>query len=96
MALDNQMLIIPSSTSVGVDQCQSVTIVGDNIRESDEMFQVLVTPADSDDTVAGSSTFNITINSEPGDGMPCSTVPSNCEPRNSMPCCTSLSGHYNK
>ena len=72
MALDNQMLIIPSSSSVGAERCQSVTIVGDNIRESDEMFQVLVTPVDSDDTVEGSSTFNITINSEPGDGMYCS------------------------
>ena len=66
------MLIIPSSSSVGAERCQSVTIVGDNIRESDEMFQVSVTPADSDDTVAGSSTFSITINSEPGDGMCCS------------------------
>lgn len=66
------MLIIPSSSSVGVDWCQSVTIVGDNIRESDEMFQVSVIPADIDDTVTGSSTFSITINSEPGDGMSCS------------------------
>ena len=67
------MLTIPSSTSVGVNQCQSVIIVGDNIRESDEMFQVLVTPADSDDMVTGSSTFSITINSEPGDSMSCYT-----------------------
>ena len=72
--LDTLMLTFPSSTSVGVNQCQSVTIVGDNIRENDEMFQVLVTPADSDDMVTGSSTFNITINSEPGDSMSCYTT----------------------
>ena len=69
VALDNQLLTIPSSTALGVNVCQTVTIVGDNIVESNEMFQVVVTPADSDDQVSDPPRFTITITSEPGDGM---------------------------
>ena len=65
--LDNLILTIPSSTSVGVEQCQSVTIVGDNIRESDEMFQVLVTPVNSEDSITGPDTVTVTILDD-GDG----------------------------
>ena len=69
VALDNQLLTIPSSTTLGVNECQTVTIVGDNIMENNEMFQVVVTPVDSDDQVSGTPRFTITITSEPGDGM---------------------------
>ena len=61
------MLIIPSSSSVGVDRCQSVTIVGDNIRESDEMFQVLATPVNAKDSIVGPDTVTVTIVDD-GDG----------------------------
>ena len=67
MALDNLILIIPSSTSVGGEQCQSVTIVGDNIRESDEMFQVLVTPVNPEDSITGPDTVTVTVLDD-GDG----------------------------
>ena len=63
------MLIIPSSSSVGVDWCQSVTIVGDNIRESDEMFQVLATPVNAKDSIIGPDTVTVTIVDD-GDGKP--------------------------
>ena len=61
------MLIIPFSSSVGVDRCQSVTIVGDNIRESDEMFQVLATPVNAKDSIIGPDTVTVTIVDD-GDG----------------------------
>ena len=61
------MLIIPSSSSVGVVWCQSVTIVGDNIRESDEMFQVLVTPVNAKDSIIGPDMVTVTILDD-GDG----------------------------
>ena len=61
------MLTIPSSTSVGINQCQSVTIVGDNIRESDEMFQILVTPVNPEDSITGPDTVTVTILDD-GDG----------------------------
>ena len=48
--------------------CGSVTIVGDNIMENEEMFQVMVTPDDSDDQVVGTPRFTITIASDSGDG----------------------------
>ena len=37
--------------------------------ENDEVFQVLVTPDDSDDQISGTPHFTITITSESGDGM---------------------------
>jgi len=37
--------------------------------ENEEMFQVMVTPNDSDDQITGTPCFTITIASESGDGM---------------------------
>jgi len=51
VALDNLLLTFPSNSAVGASVCESVTIVGDNIIENDEVFQVLVTPDDSDDQI---------------------------------------------
>jgi len=59
---------IPSNSAVGTSACGSVTIVGDDIVENDEVFQVLVTPDDSDDQILGTPRFTITITSESGDG----------------------------
>jgi len=69
VALDNLLLTFSSNSAVGTSMCGSVTIVGDNIVENEEMFQVMVTPDDSDDQIVGTSHFTITIASEPGDGM---------------------------
>ena len=61
-------MTIPSNSAVGASACGSVTIVGDDIVENDEVFQVMVTPDDSDDQIAGTPRFTITITSESGDG----------------------------
>ena len=61
-------MTIPSNSAVGASACGSVTIVGDDIVENDEVFQVLVTPEDSDDQISGTPRFTITITSESGDG----------------------------
>jgi len=67
--LENLLLTFPSNSAVGTSMCGSVTIVGDDIVENDEVFQVLVTPDDSDDQITGTPRFTITITSESGDGM---------------------------
>jgi len=69
VALDNLLLTFPSNSAVGASVCESVTIVGDNIMENDEVFQVLVSSDDSDDQITGTPRFTITITSESGDGM---------------------------
>jgi len=69
IALENLLLTFPSNSAVGTSMCGSVTIVGNNIVENEEMFQVMVTPDDSDDQIVGTPRFTITIVSESGDGM---------------------------
>jgi len=69
VALDNLRLTIPSNSAVGASACGSVTIVGDDIAENEEVFQVLVITDDSDDQISGTPRFTITITSESGDGM---------------------------
>ena len=66
MALDNdyfpilnQPLTIPSSTPVGGQVCMPVVIIGDEIREPSELFQVIFTAADDNDVVP--AVFRITI-----------------------------------
>lgn len=58
--------MIPSTTAVGVQVCTPITIIGDDIIEPDEFFQVAFSVVDSDDT-AQSSVFRITI-ADDGDG----------------------------
>ena len=64
--IDNQPLTIPSSTSVGEQVCMPVTIIGDDIREPDEFFEVILTVTNSNDVV--SSLFRIIIEDD-GDGI---------------------------
>lgn len=61
----NQPLTIPSSTLVGGQVCLPVVIIGDEIRELSELFQVVFTAADDNDVVP--AVFRITI-ADDGDG----------------------------
>ena len=66
--LENLLLTIPSSSAVGDSTCQSVTIVGDDVLESDEIFTVILYPVNPEDSINGSSTSTVTILND-GDGM---------------------------
>lgn len=66
--LDNLLLTIPSSSVVGDSTCQSVTIVGDDVLESDEIFTVILYPMNPEDSITGSNTSTVTILND-GDGM---------------------------
>ena len=57
--LQNQRLNIPSSTPVNAEVCSAVTIIGDDIMEGDELFQVAISAVDSNDNVP--AVFRITI-----------------------------------
>ena len=63
--INNQPLTIPSSTSVGEQVCASVIVIGDDIREQNEFFDVVLTETNSNDVVP--SVFRITIEDD-GDG----------------------------
>ena len=47
--IQNQPLTISSSTPVGGQVCTPIVIIGDEIRESSELFQVVFTAADDND-----------------------------------------------
>ena len=61
--LIDQMLVL---TTVGEAVCQSITIVGDDQMEEDEMFTVTVVPNNPLDTIV-SDTVTVTILDD-GDG----------------------------
>ena len=65
--LDNLTLTIPSSTPVGTSTCQSVTILGDDTLESNELFTVTLYPVNPRDSITGSNTSTVTILDD-GDG----------------------------
>ena len=64
--IQNQQLAIPLTTAVGGQVCASIIIIGDDIMESDELFQVVITAVNSNDAVP--AVFRITI-ADDGDGM---------------------------
>ena len=63
--IQNQPLTIPSSTPIGGQVCTPIIIIGDDIRELSELFQVVFTAADDNDVVP--AVFRITI-ADDGDG----------------------------
>ena len=62
--LDNIQLQFPSSSAAGAMLCHNITIVGDNIIEEDEAFEVMLVPVRSVDRVEGSGNIVITIISD--------------------------------
>ena len=64
--IQNQQLTIPLTTPIGGEICASIIIIGDDIREQSELFQVLITAVNTNDVV--STVFRITI-ADDGDGM---------------------------
>jgi len=66
--LENLLLTILSSSVVGDSVCRSVTIVGDDVLESDEIFTVILYPVNPEDSIMGSNTSTVTILND-GDGM---------------------------
>ena len=63
--IQNQSLTIPSSTPIGGQVCTPIIIIGDDIRELSELFQVVFTATDDNDVVP--AVFRITI-ADDGDG----------------------------
>ncbi len=63
--IQNQPLTIPSSTPIGGQVCILIVIIGDDIRELSELFQVVFTAANDNDVVP--AVFRITI-ADDGDG----------------------------
>lgn len=75
--IQNQQLTIPLTTSVDGEVCASIIIIGDDIMEPNELFQVLITAVNANDAVP--AVFRITI-ADDGDGMvkDFNLVPSQC------------------
>ena len=69
--IQNQPLTITSSTPLGGQVCTPIIIIGDEIRESSELFQVVFTAADDNDVVP--AVFRITI-ADDGDGKQCRLI----------------------
>jgi hypothetical protein len=63
--IQNQPLTILSSTLIGGQVCTSIVIIGDDIRELSELFQVVFSAANDNDVVP--AVFRITI-ADDGDG----------------------------
>ena len=63
--VQNQLLTIPSTTAVNGQVCTSFIVIGDDVRESTELFQVVLSAVDSNDNVP--LVFRITITDD-GDG----------------------------
>ena len=63
--IQNQPLTILSSSLVGAQVCTPIVIIGDDIRELSEFFQVVFTAVDDNDVVP--AVFRITI-ADDGDG----------------------------
>lgn len=75
--IQNQQLTIPLTTSVDGEVCASIIIIGDDIMEPNELFQVLITAVNANDAVP--AVFRITI-ADDGDGMvkDFNLIPSQC------------------
>ena len=56
-----------SDLPLGTTTCQNVSIIGDDIREENETFTVIVTPENNLDKVNGIQNITITIQDD-GDG----------------------------
>ena len=63
--IQDQPLIFPPPTLIGEQVCTPIVIIGDEIRELDELFQVVFTAADDNDLVP--SVFRVLIGDD-GDG----------------------------
>ena len=50
-----------SNSVVGSTVCATYTIIGDNFREEDESFVVLVTPVNGVDLITGADQVSVTI-----------------------------------
>ena len=61
----NQLLTVSSTTPLGGQVCTSIIIIGDDILESNELFQVAIVAEDSNDSVP--PVFRINI-ADDGDG----------------------------
>ena len=61
----NRLLIVPSTTPLGGQVCTSIIIIGDDVLESNELFQVAIVPEDINDTTP--PVFRINI-ADDGDG----------------------------
>ena len=62
MPLLNQPFVIPSASAVGQSVCVTYQLVwGDDIRESEETFSVIVSSENPNDMISGVSSVTITI-----------------------------------
>ncbi len=52
---------IPSTTALGSTVCYNITITGDDVQETNEMFTVTVSTINSLDQIIGADTVNVTI-----------------------------------
>ena len=59
--LNDAQIQFSSSDSTGTEMCHDVTIVGDDIKENTEFFQVMLTPVAAQDNVEGSNRITISI-----------------------------------
>ena len=59
--LNDVQIQFSSSDSTGTVLCNNVTIVGDDIKENTEFFQVLLTPVAAQDAVEGSNRITVII-----------------------------------
>lgn len=59
--LNDVQIQFSSSDSTGTVLCNNVTIVGDDIKENTEFFQVMLTPVAAQDNVEGSNRITISI-----------------------------------
>ena len=66
-AFENRALVIPSATRVDEAVCSTINILGDDVRESDEVFSIMAATADPNDSIVGLNSFTITI-IDNGDG----------------------------
>lgn len=64
----NDLLIVPSMTPLGGQVCTSVIVIGDDVLELDELFQVAIVAEDSNDVVPLVFRINIVNDDDGGDG----------------------------
>ena len=64
---NSTIVTFPASSVVGNLQCQQYTVIGDDVKEGDEMFIVSVSQLNSIDIIEGPNQATVTIRGD-GDG----------------------------
>ena len=61
-----ETLVIPSATMQGSRVCLALTIIGDDVAESNETFAVVLAVNSTQDAIAGQSTVSVIILEDDG------------------------------